>query len=70
MTVLQSKFIDALNEFGYDIFNQKMIRDIQYFSDSEITQALRTLTKSGLLINLERGKYIRKGKTNELGVAV
>lgn len=65
MTVLQYKFLDILDEFGYDIFNLKMIRDIHYFSDNEIIQALRTLTKSGIIIKLEQGKYIRKGFNDE-----
>jgi len=65
MTKLQSKFLDTLTEFGYDIFNLQMIRDTNYFSDKEITQALRTLTKSGILIKLEQGKYVKKGFSDE-----
>ena len=61
MTDLQYRFLDMLDEYGYDIFNLKMIRDTRYFSDKEITQALRTLTKSGMIIKLEQGKYIKNG---------
>ena len=50
-----------LEEYGYDIFNLKMIRSTGYFTDEEITQALRTLTKSGMIIKLEQGKYIKNG---------
>ncbi len=59
MTTLQKKFIDILDEFGYDIFTVKMIKNTEKIPDSKIHQAIRTLTKSELLIKLERGKYIR-----------
>lgn len=59
MTRLQKEFIDLLDEFGYDIFTVQMIKDCKKISTSKIHQAIRTLTNSGLLIKLERGKYIR-----------
>ncbi|HED36865.1 MAG TPA: hypothetical protein ENI76_01260 [Ignavibacteria bacterium] len=59
MTRLQKEFIDLLDEFGYDIFTVQMIKDCKRISTSKIHQAIRTLTKSGLLHKLERGKYIR-----------
>ncbi len=59
MNDLRYKFLEMLDEFGYDIFNLKMIRDTTYFSDKEITYALKTLTKSGTIIKIEQGKYIR-----------
>ena len=65
MTVLQYNFLDILSEFGYDIFDLKMIRDAHRLSDNEISQALRTLTKSGIIIKLEQGKYIKKGFHDE-----
>ncbi len=65
MTILQTKFLNLLNDFGYDIFNLKMIRETNTFSDKEISQVLRTLTKSGILIKLEQGKYIKNGFHNE-----
>lgn len=65
MTNLQTRFLNALDEFGYDIFNLEMIRATKYFSDYEITQALRTLTKSGMLIKLEQGKYVKSRFNDE-----
>jgi predicted transcriptional regulator of viral defense system len=59
MTNLQKEFIDILDEFGFDIFSIKMIKDCNHLSEKNIHQAVRTLTKSGLLIKLERGKYVR-----------
>ncbi len=59
MTQLQQEFIDILDEFGYDIFTVAMIKECNRISASKIHQAIRTLTKSGYLIKLERGKYIR-----------
>lgn len=65
MTNLQTKFLSVIDEFGYDIFDLDMIRATKYFSNYEITQALRTLTKSGMLIKLEQGKYIKNGFYDE-----
>lgn len=59
MTELQKDFIDLLDEYGYDIFTVQMIKDCDRFHVNQIHQAIRTLSKSGLLIKLERGKYIR-----------
>lgn len=59
MTQLQKEFIDLLDEFGYDIFSVQMIKDCERIPINKIHQAIRTLSHSGLLIKLERGKYIR-----------
>ncbi len=61
MTKLQKEFLDLLDEYGYDIFDIEMIKKTSRFKISGIHQALRSLTKSGVLIKLERGKYIRDG---------
>ncbi len=65
MTELQYRFLDMLDEYGYDIFNLKMIRETGYFTGNEITQALRTLTKSGIITKLEQGKYIKSSFNEE-----
>ena len=65
MTDLRYRFLDMLDEFGYDIFNLKMIRGTGHFSDKEITFALKTLTKSGTIIKIERGKYVRSSFSDE-----
>ena len=54
-----------LDEFGYDIFNLKMIKDTNYFSDKRITYALKSLTKTGSIIKIEQGKYIRNNFSDE-----
>lgn len=59
MNDLRYKFLEMLDDFDYDIFDLKMIRDTTYFSDKEITNALKTLCKSGTIIKIEQGKYIR-----------
>ncbi len=59
MTVLQKEFLDLLDEYGFDVFDIKMLKTTNRFKDIEVFQALRTLTKSGILIKLERGKYRR-----------
>ncbi len=61
MTQLQKEFIDLLDEFGYDIFTIQMIKNCNRISVNKIHQVIRTLSQSGLLIKLERGKYIRSG---------
>ncbi len=65
MTDLRYRFLDMLDEFGYDIFNLKMIRDTGHFSDKEITFALKTLTNSSIIIKIERGKYVRSSFSDE-----
>jgi predicted transcriptional regulator of viral defense system len=64
MTVLQKEFLDLLDEYGFDVFDIKMLKTTNRFKDPEIYQALRTLTKSGVLIKLERGKYRRVNFTD------
>ncbi len=59
MTDLQKEFIDILDEYGYDIFSVQMIIDTKRLSVNKIHQAIRTLSRSGLIVKLERGKYIR-----------
>ena len=65
MTGLQKRFLDSLDEYGYDIFNLEMIKKTKNFSDSEVFQVLRTLIKSKIIIRLERGKYMRSGFNDE-----
>lgn len=65
MTNLQKRFLDSLNEYGYDIFNLEMIRNTGDFSDSEIFQVLRTLIRSEIIIRIERGKYLKNDFNNE-----
>ena len=65
MTNLQKRFLDSLDEYGYDIFNLEMIKKTNNFSDSEIFQVLRTLIKSKTIIRLERGKYMKSGFHDE-----
>lgn len=65
MGELQTKFLNMLDYFGYDIFDLRRLKDTGYFSDKEITQALRSLTKSGLLVKLERGKYMKNTFSDE-----
>ncbi len=54
-----------LDDFGYDIFNIDMIRSHGGFSEKEMTQVLYTLTKSGLITKIERGKYIKSSFNEE-----
>ena len=65
MTSLQFEFLSMLDEFGYDIFNLKMIKDTNRFSDKRITYVLKSLTKSGSIIKIEQGKYIRSNFNDE-----
>ena len=65
MTSLQFEFLNMLDEFGYDIFNLRMIKDTNRFSDKRITYALKSLTKSGSIIKIEQGKYIRSNFNDE-----
>lgn len=65
MTVLQAQFLRMLDEYGYDIFNLDMVRNTGNFSNAQISQALRSLTNSGLIRKLEQGKYVKSGFNDE-----
>ncbi|MCK4406521.1 MAG: hypothetical protein KAT33_01145 [Bacteroidales bacterium] len=69
MTDLQKQFIDILDEYGYDIFSVQMIKDTNRLAVKKIHQAIRTLSRSGLIIKLERGKYIRSGFIDSFVIA-
>lgn len=63
----QIQLLDVLDEYGYDIFSIDMLHD--KLPDIEIAQALRSLTNSGILIRLERGKYRRKNFLDDFIIA-
>ncbi len=63
----QLKLLDVLDEHGYDIFSTDMLKGKLH--EKEIAQALRSLTNSGLLIRLERGKYRRKNFLDDFVIA-
>ena len=63
----QLKLLDVLDEHGYDIFSNDMLKG--KLQEKEIEQALRSLTNSGLLIRLERGKYRRKNFSDDFVIA-
>ncbi|MDD2387516.1 MAG: hypothetical protein PHP52_12130 [Bacteroidales bacterium] len=65
MTNLQERFFDLLDEYEWDIFSRKMLISTQKLTNKEITQALRTLTKSGSIVIIEKEKYRRKSFLNE-----
>jgi len=69
MSELQRNFIKMLDDFGYDVFNLKMIRETGLFSDSQITSAIWSLTKGKFLTRLEKGKYIRSSFTDDKVIA-
>jgi predicted transcriptional regulator of viral defense system len=65
MTNLQAQFLKMLDEYGYDIFNLEMVRETGSFSNAQISQALRSLTNSGIINKLERGKFVKDGFSDE-----
>lgn len=69
MTDLQKQFIDILDEYGYDIFSVQMIKNTNRLTIEKIHQAIRTLSRSELIIKLERGKYIRSGFIDSFVIA-
>lgn len=69
MTDLQKEFIDILDEFGFDIFRVQMIKDTNRLPVEKIHQAIRTLSRSEVIIKLERGKYIRSGFMDSFTIA-
>ena len=69
MTGLQKEFLDILDEFGFDIFSVQMIKETNRLPVEKIHQAIRTLSHSGVIIKLERGKYIRSGFMDSFTIA-
>ena len=65
MSELQIEFIRMLDDFGYDVFDLKMIRETGLFSDSQITSAIWSLTKRKYLTRLEKGKYFRSSFSDD-----
>lgn len=63
----QIKLLDILDEYGYDIFSLDMLKD--KLADIELRPALKSLTNSGLLVRLERGKYRRKNFSDDFIIA-
>ena len=48
-----------LDDYGYDVFSLDMIRGTGLFTDTQIASAIWSLSKTGFIQHLERGKYIR-----------
>ncbi len=69
MTELQKKFIDILDEYGYDIFSIEMIKNTGKLPLSKIHQAIKTLVRSQMIIRIERGKYYRSNFVDQNVIA-
>ena len=65
MTKMQFDFLELLDGYGYDIFTIDMIRHHNSFSEEGLSQVLFSLTQSGMIIKIERGKYIRSNFSDE-----
>ena len=65
MTKMQFNLLELLDSYGYDIFSIDMIRRHDSFTENELTQVLFSLTQSGIIIKIERGKYIRSNFSDE-----
>ena len=65
MTKMQFDLLELLDNFGYDIFTIDMIRQHNSFTEKELAQVLFSLTQSGILVKIERGKYIRSNFSDE-----
>ncbi|HED38415.1 MAG TPA: hypothetical protein ENI76_09275 [Ignavibacteria bacterium] len=63
----QIRLLDTLDEYGYDIFSLDMLKG--KLPDSMIKQGIRSLTDSGMLVKLERGKYRRKNFLEDFVIA-
>ncbi len=63
----QIKLLDILDEYGYDIFSLNMLK--AKLPDNELRPALKSLTNSGILVRLERGKYRRRNFSDDFVIA-
>ena len=63
----QIKLLDILDEYGFDIFSLDMVNNKMPLK--ELHQSLKSLTNSGMLVRLERGKYRRKNFSDDLVIA-
>jgi len=59
MAELQRQFIRMLNDYGFDVFTLDMLRKTELFTNTQITTAIWSLSKTGTIVRLEKGKYVR-----------
>lgn len=69
MTNLQIRFIKMLDDYGYDVFNTEMIKNTRLFNTSEFNSVINTLSRIGLIIRLERGKFVRSSFAEDYVIA-
>ena len=65
---MQVDLLELLDSFGYDIFTIDMIRRHDSFTEKELAQVLFSLTQSGIIVKIERGKYIRSNFSDEFAI--
>ena len=61
MTQKQIKLLSLLDEYGWDVFSYQMLINEGSLNSKEIWEALRYLTKNGLITRIEKGKYHKSG---------
>lgn len=69
MAELQRKFIGMLDDYGYDVFNLDMIRATGLFTNTQITTAIWSLSRGGVINRLEKGKYVRSSFSDDNVIA-
>ena len=69
MTHKQIKLLSLLDEYGWDVFSHQMLINEGSLKSKEIWEALRYLTKNGLITRIEKGKYYKSGFLDEYVIA-
>ena len=69
MAELQRQFTRMLDDFGFDVFNIDMLRKTELFTDQQITTAIWSLSKTGTIVRLEKGKFVRNSYTDDKVIA-
>lgn len=69
MTAKQQKLLTLLDDYGWDVFSYDILIAEGSLSSKEIWEALRYLTKNGIIIRIEKGKYHKTGFFDENVIA-
>ena len=69
MAELQRQFIRMLDDYGYDVFTLDMVRKTELFTNRQITTAVWSLSKTGMINRLEKGKFVRSNFSDDKVIA-
>lgn len=69
MTDLQNIFLGIISDNEWDVFDLNMLKSDGRLTGNEIREALRYLVKTPQIVQIEKGKYISRGFSDEKVIA-